>query len=140
MSKRFSKNKIRQQAYANGYRSGLEDYISDTLKSLGVDFKYEQEKVEYTVPATKHKYTPDFKLPDGSYIETKGRWTAQDRQKHKLIKEQHPEITVRFIFSNPNEKISKRSKTTYADICKKFGWEFIGWKDTIPKEWLQSKS
>jgi len=133
---RFSKNKIRQKAYANGYRSGLEDKISDTLKSLNVDFTYEQDKIPYLVPASKHKYTPDFKLPNGTFIETKGRWTAQDRKKHLLLKEQHPEIIIRFIFSNPNEKISKRSKTSYADICTKHGWEFIGWRDSIPDKWL----
>lgn len=133
---RFSKNKIRQKAYANGYRSGLEDYISDTLKAMSVVFEYEQSKIDYLVPASKHKYTPDFKLPNGTFIETKGRWTAQDRQKHKLIKEQHPEVDIKFIFSNPNEKISKGSKTSYADICDKNGWDYIGWKDPIPKQWL----
>lgn len=135
---RFSKNKTRQRAYANGYRSGLEDTISDTLKSLNITFTYEQDKISYVVPESKHKYTPDFRLPNGTYIETKGRWTAQDRKKHMLLKEQHPEIVIRFIFSNPNEKISKRSNTSYADICRKYGWEFIGWRDPIPTDWLQT--
>jgi hypothetical protein len=132
---RFSKNKIRQQAYAKGFRSGLEDKLSEQFKSLGIAVEYETDKIPYVVPASNHKYTPDFKLPNGTYIESKGKWDASDRKKHVLIKEQHPELTIRFIFSNPNAKISKRSKTSYGDICEKYGWEYIHWGTPIPEHW-----
>ena len=83
---------IRQAARIKGYRSGLEELIDQDLKNKGIDGEYEQHKISYTKPATSHKYTPDFKLPNGIYVETKGRFTVFDRKKHLLIKEQHPEL------------------------------------------------
>jgi hypothetical protein len=42
-----TKSKIRQQAIKNGYRSGLEDVISEDLKERGVDFGYETVKIKW---------------------------------------------------------------------------------------------
>ena len=42
--------------------------------------------IQYEKPATKHKYTPDFVLPNGIIIEAKGIFEREDRQKHLLIK------------------------------------------------------
>lgn len=58
-----------------------------------------------------------------------------DRQKHLLVQEQYPELDIRFIFSNPNAKIRKGSKTSYADWCNKHGFLFA--QKSIPKEWLK---
>ncbi len=124
----------RQAARLKGYRSGLEEFIDTTLKSVGVDGEYEQHKIVYTKPATQHKYTPDFKLPNGIFVETKGRFVTADRKKHLLIKEQHPDLDIRFVFQNANNKISKKSKTTYADWCVKHGFLFA--EKEIPEEWL----
>jgi len=78
---------------------------------------------------------PDFKLPNGIIVETKGRFVLADRKKHKLIKEQHPELDIRFVFSNSNTKISKKSKTTYGAWCEKLGILYAD--KTIPEEWLK---
>ena len=51
-------------------------------------------------------------------IETKGRFVTADRQKMLLVKEQYPDLDIRFVFSNPNSRISKKSKTTYAHGAK----------------------
>lgn len=131
MAKKVTK---RQAARLKGYRSGLEEFIDNTLKSVGVDGEYEQHKIAYTKPATQHKYTPDFRLPNGIYIETKGRFVTADRKKHLLIKDQHPDLDIRFVFQNANNKISKNSKTTYADWCIKYGFLFA--EKEIPEEWL----
>lgn len=131
MAKKVTK---RQAAKIKGYRSGLEETIDSSLKALGVDGEYEQHKIAYTKPATQHKYTPDFRLPNGIFVETKGRFVTADRKKHLLIKEQHPDLDIRFLFQNANNKISKRSKTTYADWCNKHG--FLYAEKEIPKEWL----
>lgn len=123
---------------AKGYRSGLEDQIKKQLTESEKKYTYESEKISYIQPEKIRSYTPDFILnkKDGSkmYIETKGRWVLDDRKKHELIKKQYPDIDIRFVFSNPNAKINKKSKTTYADICDKFGWKYS--KKTIPIEWL----
>jgi len=128
-----------------GFRSGLEERFAAELISFGVDFAFEQSKIEYTKPQRVSKYTPDFVIntrPDGTprpsgslIIETKGRFMTADRQKHLLIKRQHTHLDIRFVFSNPNQKISKQSKTTYAIWCEKHG--FLYAKEHIPREWLE---
>ena len=132
------KNRSRKQAaLANGYRSGLEEDIDTALKSHNINGEYEQHTIQYTKPATQHTYTPDFRLPNGIYIETKGRFVTEDRKKHVLIKSQHPELDIRFVFQNSKNKIRKGSKTTYADWCVKHGFQFAD--KTIPSAWLESK-
>lgn len=118
-----------------GYRSGLEDEIAEQLRLNGIDPQYEKHRIKYEQPAKRRTYTPDFLLPNGIFIETKGRFTSEDRQKHLLIQEQHPDLDIRFVFSNPNTKINKNSKTTYAMWCEKHG--FLYAKGAIPEEWLK---
>jgi predicted nuclease of restriction endonuclease-like RecB superfamily len=121
-----------------GFRSGLEGLLEEQLVESGKKYSYESEKISYIQPEKKRTYTPDFILnkKDGSkmYIESKGRWVLDDRKKHELIHTQYPELDIRFVFSNPNAKISKNSKTTYADVCEKFGWKYA--KKYIPIEWI----
>lgn len=128
-----------QVAIKHGFRSGLEDTVNDMLKENGKSFSYESEKISYIQPETKHNYTPDFvlnKMIGGKmYIETKGRWVKTDRLKFDLIFEQYPDIDIRFVFQNPNAKLYKGSKTTYAQYCDKKGWRWA--KKEIPEEWLK---
>ncbi len=122
-----------------GYRSGLEDKTAKQLIAAGKPVVYEQDKVQYTWPARQSTYTPDFKIATSTggffFVETKGLFTVQDRQKHLLIKEQQPELDIRFVFSNQNAKLYKGSKTTYAQWCVKNGFQFA--HKTIPDVWLQ---
>ena len=128
-----------QVAIKHGFRSGLEDKVNDMLKENGKSFSYESEKISYIQPETKHNYTPDFvmnKIVGGKmYIETKGRWVKTDRLKFDLIFEQYPGIDIRFVFQNPNAKLYKGSKTTYAQYCDKKGWRWA--KKEIPEDWLK---
>ena len=124
----------KQVAAKYGFRSGLEMQIDEALKSQGIDGQYEQHVIDYIKPETKHKYHPDFKLPNGVFVETKGRFLTEDRKKHLLIKQQHPELDIRFLFQNSKTKISKSSKTTYADWCIKYGFQFAD--KVIPEDWL----
>lgn len=126
---------VRQRALAAGYRSGLEEATSKNLKQRGVAFEYESRVIHYTKPARQAKYTPDFILPNGIIIETKGRFVTADRQKHILILDQHASLDIRFVFSNPNTRISKNSKTTYAMWCEKHGFPYA--KQVIPDEWVK---
>jgi hypothetical protein len=117
-----------------GYRSGLEDRISKQLKSLSVPVKYEEFKIKYEVNEVR-TYTPDFELPNGIIIESKGRFVVADRKKHLLIKKQHPDLDIRFVFSNSRAKINKGSKTTYGMWCDKHG--FLYADKLIPEEWIK---
>ena len=118
-----------------GFRSGLEEQIARQLEEAGIDARYESEKIVYLKPARNAKYTPDWILPNGIIIESKGRFVVDDRQKHLLIKEQYPELDIRFVFSNSRNRISKNSKTTYAAWCEKYG--FLYSDKLIPQEWLE---
>lgn len=118
----------------HGYRSGLEDRVSQQLKKLSVPVKYEELKIKYEVHDFR-TYTPDFELPNGIIIETKGRFVLDDRKKHLLIKKQHPDLDIRFVFSNSKAKINKGSKTTYGMWCDKNG--FLYADKLIPEEWIK---
>ena len=117
-----------------GFKSGLEETISQQIESYGIKVEYETEKVPYIIPASTHHYHPDFKLPNGIFGETKGRFVIADRKKHLLIKAQHPELDIRFVFTNSRNKINKSSKTTYADWCDKNGFKYAD--KVIPDEWF----
>jgi len=124
----------KQVAAKYGFRSGLEERVAEQLDKAGIDYTYEQVKLNYIKPASKHVYTPDFVLSNGIVIETKGRFLLADRQKHILVKKHNPTLDIRFVFSNSNARISKTSSTTYAQWCKKNGFKYAD--KTIPKEWL----
>jgi hypothetical protein len=116
------------------YRSGLEEKVADELTQLGVEFHYEPPGwVNYRKPPSKYK--PDFILPNGIIVETKGQFLSSDRSKHKLIKEQNPDLEIRFVFSNSNTKIGSKSKTTYGMWCSRFGFEYAD--KSIPTSWLK---
>ena len=117
-----------------GFKSGLEENVSKQIESKGIAVEYESEKVAYIIPASEHTYNPDFKLPNGIIIETKGRFVIADRKKHLLVKQQHPELDIRFVFTNSKNKINKKSKTTYADWCEKNGFKYAD--KEIPEEWF----
>lgn len=129
--------KIRAAAIREGYRSGLEQDVATQIKSKKLEVKYEDTEsvILYTKPESNHRYTPDFVLPNGIIIETKGLFSTADRKKHLLVKEQHPELDIRFVFTNPKAKIWKGSKTSYADWCAKHGFLFS--KGLIPDEWFE---
>lgn len=118
-----------------GFRSGLEEAIALSLTSKGVGFTFEELVIPYIKPERPAKYTPDFVLENGIIIESKGRFLTADRQKHLLIKKQHPHLDIRFVFSNSRARISKRSTTTYADWCAKHGFTFSD--GDIPDTWLK---
>ena len=132
-----SKSKVRKNAIKHGYRSGFEHKVADQLKESKTNFEYEKTVIDYIKPETTHTYTIDFTLPNGILIETKGRWVLEDRKKHLLIKKQHPELDIRFIFQSSKTKIRKGSKTTYGMFCDKHD---IMWAEKeIPKSWLNEK-
>jgi uncharacterized protein (DUF488 family) len=119
-----------------GFRSGLEVEISDFLKKLSVPFIYEGIKIEWEDLAYRF-YTPDFVLPNGIIIESKGFFTVADRRKHIEIQRQHPKLDIRFVFANENSKLRKGSKTSYAKWCEKNNFKFC--HRVIPEKWLKER-
>lgn len=130
----WMKVKVRQRALRAGYRSGLEQDTAKFLKKRGIGFTYEEMKIKWVDPKTK-TYTPDFVLDNGIIIETKGRFISPDRAKHLAVRDQYPELDIRFVFTNSKSKLYKGSKTTYGMWCNKYDFKYAD--RYIPEAWLK---
>ncbi len=126
-----------QLALEKGYKSGLEEQMPAQLDAAGVSWGYETQKIKYRVEKNC-TYTPDFPIVNLSgyswFLESKGRFLTADRMKHIMIKQQFPDLDIRFVFTNANAKISKTSKTTYGKWCEQYGFKYA--TKVIPKEWF----
>lgn len=116
----------------NGKRSKFEDKLFQEVTAKGIDIKYEELKLPYTLECV---YTPDFQLPNGIIIEAKGYFTPEDRAKMLRVQYQHPELDIRFVFQADN-KIHPKSNTRYSDWCVKHGFKWA--ISRIPDEWLSN--
>lgn len=125
--RKFSTNRLT-------FRSGLEEKIAKEITFAGHAFKFEAFKIPYIRPETSHTYCPDFFLANGIIVETKGMLQTEDKKKMVLVKKQHPDLDIRFVFSNANARIAKKSRTTYAMWADKNGFPWA--HRSIPKEWL----
>lgn len=132
----MTRHSILRVAIKNGYRSGLEHKIAQYLLKCKSNFDYESIKIEWE-DLCYRTYTPDFILDNGIIIETKGRFIALDRRKHLAIKKQHPELDIRFIFTNSKNKLRKGAKSSYAEWCIKHGFRYFD--RIIPEDWLKEK-
>ena len=110
----------------------MERDIANLLTELGVIFEYETHKLAYQI---QHHYKPDFILANGVILESKGYWEPEDRRKIKAVTEQNPDLDIRMVFQNPNNTISRKSKTTYGQWCDKHDIPWCSYT-TIPIDWL----
>lgn len=114
-------------------RGSFEQAVADRFDKAEVSYLYEPGFITYTQPERVARYKPDFILMNGIIVEVKGQFESADRKKHRLIKEQHPDLDIRFCFSNPNSYITKDKITTYAMWCERYG--FLYTKRIVPLEW-----
>lgn len=132
------------------YRSGLEKKIAAQLEAAGISFDYEGVKIPYEVPARTANYNPDFPICGTPVIiEGKGHFgannygtrfsnmkenSAKERQKFALLKEQHPDLDIRFVFSRASAPIYKGSKTTHSKWAEDHGFPWS--EKEIPEAWI----
>jgi hypothetical protein len=109
-------------------RSFTEEKVNIFLFTNKIQNRYEALKFPYVVLEHRN-YIPDFILKNGIVIEVKGYFSPQDRKKMLRIKQQYPDLDLRFIFGNKNNKINKKSKTTYSDWCDKNGFRYCDIKE-----------
>ena len=122
------------------YRSKSEERVAEHLKLMGVPYEFEplDKKVSYRIERTA-TYLPDFVLTDsGIILEVKGYFTSADRTKYLRVKQSNPGIDLRFVFDRASTKITKNSKTTYADWAEKHGFKWC--EKVIPHNWLRKKN
>lgn len=110
-------------------RSKLEIKLADCLTQSGSDWQYEVTKVKYSVPESEHTYTADFTLPNNILLEGKGILADyEERRKYVLLKQQNPDIDLRFVFDDPNKKCSGM-KMTHAEYAIKYGFPYCSVND-----------
>lgn len=105
------------------YRSKFEANFNDFHH-----LPYETDSFSYV---KSHKYTPDFKLNESCYLELKGLFSASDRTKMLMTREQNPGLVLIIIFQNSALKLSKKSKTSYGEWATKYGFEWYGIQDQV---------
>jgi hypothetical protein len=119
-------------------RSKLEERFESILQDYEVNYAYEVTKIPYVVPESKHTYTVDWTLGNGVLLETKGYLSDhQERNKYVLLKKQHPDLDLRFVFDNPN-KLCGGTKMTHAKWAEKYEFKYCGIKDVDQiKSWVK---
>jgi hypothetical protein len=115
------------------FKSKLEEKVWARLKPSFPRVKYEPDKIKYTQPEVERTYTPDFKTGDkGVYLEAKGKLDLDTRKKMLWFKASNPDVRVIFLFQNADNKLTKRSKTTYGEWATANGFEWLDFR----KNWL----
>tara|TARA_R100000935_G_scaffold51041_1_gene77302 strand:- start:99 stop:554 length:456 start_codon:yes stop_codon:yes gene_type:complete len=130
------KSSTKRRHNSRRYRSGLEETLAEYLTHHQKEVRYELLKVQWE-DLRYRTYTPDFLLDNGIIVEAKGLFDNEDKRKHLAIQKQHPELDIRFVFSNAQAKLYKGSKTRYSGWCEKNGFKWA--HRVIPIEWLTEK-
>ena len=109
------------------YRSKFEASVAASLKQRGLAFNYESLPLAYTISAV---YTPDFVLPNGVIVETKGLFDSDD-------KAQHPGLDIRLCFMKADVKLSRAPRSlTYWQWAERHG--FLWCEGNIPTAWTNA--
>ena len=110
-------------------RSKLELKFEEIIKEFEVQYDYEVTKIPYTIPESNHNYTVDWTFINGLLVETKGYLSDhKERYKYVLLKQQHPDLDLRFVFDNPN-KLCGGTKQTHGAWATKYGFKWCSIKD-----------
>jgi len=127
---------MRRAKRSDKYKSNFEAEVAAYYKNQLV---YETKKIKFQQPAVDRTYNPDFTSPkiENLYIETKGKLSIDDRKKHLLLKEQHPDKEIVLLFQNANNKITRRSNTSYGDWCDTNGIIWFCWKTKPPPKTIK---
>jgi hypothetical protein len=120
----------RKGTATGAYRSKFEAKLAPALVAAGA--KYEDELLDYQLDRV---YRPDWSLKTGVIIELKGYFPAEDRGKMRAVKAAHPTRDIRIVFQNAHTKLTKKSKTTYAEWATKHGFPWA--HGTVPASWLR---
>lgn len=72
--------------------------IATKLTNLSINWvklKTNKDTLQYVMDGKIRNYTPDFYLPDHNmYVEIKGYWWGNDREKMRIVLETYPELTL----------------------------------------------
>ena len=150
--KKYTKATSRGKREIGRYRSMSEKYAANQLEAAGIEYKYERTKFEYYVSSKlkldcpkcgpisggriRKWYLPDFELPNGLFMEVKGRLTPRDKRKMEAVRKYHPTVPIAMLFDNDRMlEGANPGKLRYGDWANKQG---IPWAvKEIPDEWIR---
>jgi len=112
------------------FRSGFEKKVWGALMEEGILAEYEPVSLNYQINA---KYIPDVRLPNGIFVEIKGKLDGPSRRKMLAVKKANPSADIRFVFMRANNFLRKGAKMRYWQWAESHGFEWS--EGTIPKEW-----
>ena len=116
------------------FRSKFEAAVAASLNKRGLPFHYEGQALPYKIEAI---YTPDFILPNGVIVETKGLFDSDDRRKMVAVKEQNPHLDIRLCFMKADVKLSRAPRSlTYWQWSERHG--FLWCEGHIPTTWFDA--
>jgi hypothetical protein len=117
------------------FKSKLEEKVWAVLKKEFSTVKYEPQRFKFIQPEVERTYIPDFKTGRSNvFIEAKGKLDLETRKKMVWFRDSNPTVRIIFLFMNPDNKITKRSKTTYAMWATDNGFEWLDFR----KDWLNA--
>jgi hypothetical protein len=117
------------------FKSKLEEKVWASLKREFPTVKYEPQKFKFIQPEIERTYIPDFKTGRSNvFIEAKGKLDLETRKKMVWFRDSNPTVRIIFLFMNPDNKITKRSKTTYAMWATDNGFEWLDFR----KDWINA--
>lgn len=138
-----------KRQFRNFRRSGFESKVEAQLKEAKVGYGYESITITWLRSVSKGicnrcgaeevnqrcKYTPDFVLANGIWIEAKGFLDGPDRTKLKAIRKQFPDLDLRLVFQRDNVIKGTKNKTRYSQWATAAGFKWA--LRVIPADWLK---
>jgi len=115
------------------FRSKFEKAVYEHAKKHKRKVEYEPScpSIYYTTTA---RYIPDFALPNGVLIESKGYFSSRDRRKMLQVARDNPELDIRFVFQRANNRLTKSPNSmTYAQWAERHGFKWS--EHSIPEDW-----
>lgn len=116
------------------FKSKYEQDVYTNVELNGFSVEYEPYSIPYLM---KGNYYPDFVLPNGIVVETKGYFDSRSRAKMIAVKKNNPNLDIRMVFMNSKTKVRRGSKMTYADWCEKYDFPYAD--GMIPLKWFKER-
>lgn len=113
------------------YKSKLERDFAEHIKNRKLVAHYEVDTFKYERPS---HYTPDWKIREGLYLETKGEFAPAQRANMVAFKAQHPGIEIVMVFADADNLLHKKAKMTYAQWADKNGIRYHDLKAVYNKK------
>jgi hypothetical protein len=134
------------------YRTEFEATTADYLLSQNISFEYEPARLHYKdSDGRKRIAQPDFHLKPksndphgGMFVEAKSLLKHDHLPRYELLKEQRPDLDIRFVFEEPDRTIShfgvvddegQTRAVSYAEWADMNGFKWAG--ETVPAAWIK---